>query len=311
MTSRPTHIDLSKQAAARLVVVTGAAGFIGRRVVARLAGAGAKVVALDRMPQPAGFPAGAEYICGDLTDYSSAESASILVHLAWNMDRSDPKAQAASVADFTRLLGTKGLQGVVGLGSAEEYGDREGCLSEEMAPGLKLSAYGQAKSAACRALETWSREPGRCAIWLRPFVVYGPGQGGNMAIPYALRCAKERCAADFSAGQQFRDFVHVDDVAEGVAQAALRLPDAGGAFAAVNLGRGEPVRLRDVLERIALKTGAQDRFVFGARPMRANEPKEQYADVAAAERGLGWRARISWEQGIEALCQGYEKDNHG
>ena len=304
---RPSDFSLSPS-----VVVTGAAGFIGRRVAARLAAAGATVVGVDRAPKPAGMPAGVEYRCGDLGKETPKLGGDfILVHLAWNMDRSDPKAQAASVADFTRLLGTKGLQGVVGLGSAEEYGDREGCLSEEMAPGLKLSAYGQAKSAACRALETWSREPGRGAIWLRPFLVYGPGQGGSMAIPYALRCAKERCAAEFSEGLQFRDFVHVDDVAEGVAQAALRLPDAGGAFAACNLGRGEPVRLRDVLERIALKTGAQDRFVFGARPMRANEPKEQYADVAAAERGLGWRARISWEQGIDAMCQGYEKDNHG
>ena len=287
------------------IVVTGAAGFIGQRVVARLAAAGATVVGVDRAPKPAGMPAGVEYRCGDLGKEIPRRGGDfILVHLAWNMDRSDPKAQAASVADFTRLLGTNGLQGVVGLGSAEEYGDREGCLSEEMAPGLKLSAYGQAKSAACHAVELWSREPGRRAIWLRPFVVYGPGQGGNMAIPYALRCAKERSPAEFSEGLQFRDFVHVEDVADGIAQAALRLPAPGRAFTICNLGRGEPVKLRDVLERIALKTGAQDRFVFGARPMRGNEPKEQYAEVAAAERWLGWRARISWEAGVDDLCRG-------
>jgi nucleoside-diphosphate-sugar epimerase len=285
------------------IAVTGAAGFIGRRVVARLAEAGANVVALDRLPQPAGFPAGVEYICGDLKEYSAVGSDSLLVHLAWNMDRADPKAQAASVFDFTRLLGTRGLQGVVGLGSAEEYGDLEGRLSENMAPGLKLSAYGKAKQEACRTLDAWSRGPGRCAIWLRPFIVYGPGQGGNMAIPYALRCATEQKPADFSEGLQSRDFVHVDDVAEGIAQAALRSPELGGAFLVCNLGFGQPVRLREVLERILKKKHAQKWFRFRARPMRAGEPQEQYADTSAAADRLGWRARISWQQGIDALCK--------
>jgi nucleoside-diphosphate-sugar epimerase len=293
------------------IVVTGAAGFIGRRVVARLAAAGAKVVALDRLPQPEGFPAGGEYFRGDLTDFPAVEDDYILVHLAWNMDRSDSKAQATSVADFGRLLEQRGLIGVVGLGSAEEYGEREGRLSEKMAPGLKLSAYGKAKSEACQVLETWSRRAERQAIWLRPFVVYGPGQGGNMAIPYALRCAKQRKPAEFSEGLQFRDFVHVDDVVEGIAQAALRLQDTGDPFSACNLGRGEPIQLRNVLERIAQNTQAQEFFHFGARPMRAGEPKEQYADVSAAKALLGWRARISWQQGIDALCKEKEQDNHG
>ena len=286
------------------IVVTGAAGFIGQRVVARLAAAGATVVGVDRAPKPAGMPAGVEYRCGDLGKETPKRGGDfILVHLAWNMDRGDATAQAESGADFGRLLESRGWMGVVGLGSAEEYGDREGCLSEEMAPGLKLSAYGQAKSAACHAVELWSREPGRRAIWLRPFLVYGPGQGGSMAIPYALRCAKERCAAEFSEGLQFRDFVHVDDVAEGVAQAALRLPDAGGAFAACNLGRGEPVRLRDVLERIARQTQSKERFHYGVRPLRAGEPGEQYADVSAAAVVLEWRAKIPWMAGIDGLCR--------
>ena len=124
-----------------------------------------------------------------------------------------------------------------------------------------------------------------------------------MAIPYALQCVQARQRAEFSEGEQRRDFVHVDDVAEGIAQAALRVAELETPFAICNLGRGVPVRLRDVLERIALKTGAQDRFIFGARPMRANEPKEQYADVAAAERWLGWRARISWEAVVDDLCR--------
>ena len=286
------------------IVVTGAAGFIGKRVVARLAQAGAPVVALDRVPDPGGWADGVDYRQQDLDREMPVFKGSwILVHLAWNLDRTHAEAQQESLQTFVRLLGQEGLTGVVGLGSAEEYGELEGRLSENLAPGLKLSAYGQAKHEACKALEAWSRGAGRKAVWLRPFVVYGLGQGGNMAIPYALRCARERSPGDFSEGLQFRDFVHVDDVAEGIAAATLALPAMKPAFAVCNLGRGEPVRLRDVLERIADQTNSQDLFRFGARPMRPGEPQEQYAETSSAADLFGWRAKIPWKQGIDALCR--------
>lgn len=285
------------------IVVTGAAGFIGRRTVARLAQKAA-IVALDRMPNPGGWAGGVEYRQMDLDrEMPAFEGNWILIHLAWSLDRANVAAQQESLQTFARLLGQEGLAGVVGLGSAEEYGELEGRLREDMAPGQKLSAYGQAKHAADQALEAWARGAGRKAVWLRPFVVYGPGQGGNMAIPFALRCARERSPGDFSEGSQFRDFVHVDDVAEGIAAATLGLPAMKSAFAVCNLGRGEPVRLRDVLERIAVQTNSQDLFRFGARPMRPGEPQEQFADVAKAADLFAWRARIPWQQGIDVLCR--------
>ena len=294
------------------IVVTGAAGFIGRRVVARLAQAGCTVLAVDRVPAPADFPATVGYRCADVAaDPAAVPAADVLVHLAWNMARGDAAGQVESAAVFSRLLAANEWQGVVGLGSAEEYGEREGRLREDAAPGAKLSAYGQAKHAAGRALEAWARGAGRKAVWLRPFVVYGPGQGGIMAIPCALRCARERTPGDFSEGLQFRDFVHVADVADGIAAASLGLPALKPNFAVCNLGRGEPVRLRDVLERIADQTNSRDLFRFGARPMRPGEPQEQYADVAAAADRFGWRARIPWQQGIDDLCRDPGKDNHG
>ena len=294
------------------IVVTGAAGFIGRRVVERLARSDVDLTVLDRVADPGGWPKGVEYRQVDLDREMPVFKGSwILVHLAWSLNRTNAAAQQESLQAFARLLGQENLAGVVGLGSAEEYGEREGRLREDLAPGAKLSAYGQAKHAAGKALEAWARGAGRKAVWLRPFVVYGPGQGGNMAIPYALRCARERTPGEFSEGLQFRDFVHVDDVADGIAAAALALPVLKPAFAACNLGRGEPVRLRDVLERIADRTNARELFRFGARPMRPGEPQEQYADVAAAAELFGWRAKIPWEQGVDALCREPGKDNHG
>ena len=298
--------------AAPTIIVTGAAGFLGRRVVARLAAAGQQVLAVDLRKAPDDLPPAVKYRRVDLGagfDWlpELAGAGFVLVHLAWNMNRADADGQVASVRDFIRLLEglpARNLHSVVGLGSAEEYGELEGQLREDMAPGNRLSAYGKAKHEACRSLAAWARQGGRQAVWLRPFVIYGPGQGGDMAVPYALRCARERRPAEFSEGLQLRDFIHADDVAVGIVQAVAGLPNQAGTFAACNLGRGEPVRLRDVLERIARNTGAQKLFNYGVRPLRANEPQTQFADLVSTESLLGWRARISWKEGIDALCGG-------
>ena len=106
------------------IVVTGAAGFIGRRTVARLAQKAA-IVALDRVPDPGGWPAGVEYRQMDLDrEMPAFKGIWILVHLAWSLDRANAAAQRESLQAFARLLGQENLAGVVGLGSAEEYGER-------------------------------------------------------------------------------------------------------------------------------------------------------------------------------------------
>lgn len=286
------------------VVVTGAGGFIGRTVLPRMAGRFPLegVIGLDLLPKPADWHG--EWLEGGMERLREVAGPFVVVHLAWNLRRDDPVAQKNSLEDFRAMLQTPGLEGLVGMGSAEEYGAEEGRLDESRAPGNGLSAYGCAKHGAYRA----AKEAGVRCIWLRPFIVYGEGQGGNMVVPYALRCAREGCVAEFSPGEQFRDFVHVEDVAAGIAaavQAVRTLP--GGECRACNLGRGEPVKVRDVLERIAQQTGRSGLFRFGVRPMRAGEPQVQFAATDAAESVLGWKAAISWQKGIDRLCRHLEE----
>ena len=74
-----------------------------------------------------------------------------------------------------------------------------------------LTPYGWAKQAAGTMLRSWCERNGMPGYWMRPFLVYGPGQTGNMVIPYALEQAQRGEAARFSDGLQQRDFVFVDD----------------------------------------------------------------------------------------------------
>lgn len=287
------------------ILITGANGFIGRRLVSRLANESHFVVAADRADSLEPLPAGVRYVVSDLTDASAVLSAVtgpfVLIHLAWETDRSkDQGGQAECFSRFLEACVPRGLKRVVALGSSEEYGSRGGVLREQDAPISPLTPYGTAKRAARDMLKSFSEKSGISALWLRPFTVYGPGQQGNMMIPYAVRCAKDRIPAQFTDGLQSRDFVYVEDVIEALVK-SVTVECTG--FSEINIGSGSAVRVRDVLGLIAGAMNAQDIFQFGALPRRAGEPDIQQADIRAAERLLGWQPVTTLCDGIAETCR--------
>jgi nucleoside-diphosphate-sugar epimerase len=227
-----------------------------------------------------------------------------LVHLAWNTARGPLLgAQTEHIHCLARLLDywrPRGLVRVLLTGSGEEYGQRGGWLGEEDSPEGTLSPYGWGKAVAAQLSRAWAQTSGIPVVWLRPFLVYGPGQRGNMVIPYALRQALAGLPAEFSDGQQCRDFVYVDDVVEAFFQ-ALSIVQTG--WQAINLGTGNPVQVREVLETLANHFGVLHRFRFGVLERRPGEPDIQVADPRRAMEVLGWRARIGWREGIGRLVQ--------
>jgi nucleoside-diphosphate-sugar epimerase len=293
------------------IIVTGAEGFLGRQVVARLVAAGHPVIAVDRIAHEGEAQPGVVYHQNDLSDPATLHPCPVvpaspftLVHLAWDMRRHVGFVeQAEQVRLFAALLDHwtgKGLQRMVGMGSAEEYGSREGMLCETDSPEGLLSPYGWAKCAAGGLVRSWSARAGIPVWWLRPFIIYGPGQKGDMMIPYAMTCAREGREAEFTDGLQRRDFVHVGDVADAIV-CAVQAEAAG--FRVCNLGRGEPVAVRDVLMAIADGCGVRSLFHLGARPRRSGEPDVQVADTTEAREQLGWSAKIDWRDGIEEMVR--------
>jgi UDP-glucose 4-epimerase len=292
------------------VVVTGSSGFLGRRLLPRLVRDGHEVHGVDLHP-PSKPEAGASFRMDDLrqperlvAEVGAGEDA-LLVHLAWNLKRDALRyrEQAEQIWLLAGLLDAwcgRGLRGAIMMGSAEEYGGRAGVLAEDDPSVPPLSPYGWAKHAACEMAMAKAAATGLPLLWLRPFVVYGPGQGGDMAIPYAVRHARSGERAEFSDGLQERDFIYVDDVVEAIAAGQRRAPPGQHA---VNLGTGKPVRLLDVLEGIAAQPGAHADFHYGARARRAGEPERQVADIRCARELLGWRPATDWREGIRRTCE--------
>ena len=293
------------------LIITGACGFIGRHLLERLQDYPGPVLAVDRIEPKARFPESIRFHRSDLMDPSQLipsdldiSDGFVLIHLAWDMRRGrDYAAQMAQTHLLAALLDhwtERGLLRLVGMGTAEEYGRRSGLIHESDPPLLPLSPYGLSKRTAGLMAASWGLREGRSAIWLRPFIAYGAGQGGDMLLPYAVTKAKAREVAEFTDGLQERDFVHVNDVADAI-RAAIDKPLAG--VHTVNIGTGAPAKVRDVLAEVAKRADAEELFRFGARPRRAGEPERQVADISAARDLLGWTPKIGWREGIAAMVE--------
>lgn len=313
----PSHFTQGTQTPMRRAVITGSQGFIGRRLAAKLCLHGWTVLGLGAKPgHSAGNLAGG-YHCWDGLDPGKVlpenwpNEPFTLIDLAWNTDRPPefhPHALHVNrLANTLDSLAKRGLAAVVGVGTAEEYGQRAGVLCEDDPTDERLNAYGWGKQAAGAMLRIWSEAHGVPAYWMRPFLVYGPGQKTNMVVPYAFRQALHNEIARFSDGRQQRDFIFVDDVADALAAAAEN-PPAG--FEIVNVGTGKPTPVRDVLTEIAEQLRVRDRFRFGEVPRRAGEAEFQVAGTGKACELLGWRARVDWRTGIRLIVESLNGSEH-
>ena len=290
------------------VLVTGATGFIGQRLVRRLVEAGARIyagVAPDGRPERvARLSAQAQRLIFDIRDAGAVQAAvaetapQIVFHLAavgvTNPGVNPVLALAVNAGGTLHLL--EPLQGqdvrrVVLVGTCYEYGARE--AAEGLDP---FNAYAASKVAAWAFGRMYWRAHGLPVVTVRPFQVYGPGQPDHTLVPAAIRAALAGVDFPMTPGGQERDFIYVNDVLEGMLVAAEAPGVEGHSF---DLGTGQAHTVRQVVERIWAMTGARGHILPGALPYRTGEVMRLAADADRTARLTGWRARVGLEEGLE------------
>jgi nucleoside-diphosphate-sugar epimerase len=302
------------------VLVTGATGFIGQRLVQQLVEAEAQVyagVAPDEKPERiAALTPQTQRVFFDLRDAEAVHAAvaeaapQIVIHLA-AVGATDPSVDpnlalmvnvggALYLLDALKEHASKDnpVGRMVLVGTCYEYGAREAI--EGVSCFDPFNAYAASKVAAWAFGRAYWRAHGLPVVTVRPFQVYGPGQPNHTLIPAAIHAALAGKDFSMTAGEQQRDFVYVDDVVEGMLTAA-KTPGIEGHSLDLGTGRVHPIR--DVIERIWAMTGAQGRILAGALPYR---PGEVMHLVAAAERTaqlIGWQARVELEEGLRRTIE--------
>ena len=277
------------------VLLTGATGFLGNRVLPLLAGH--EVLCLVRNAESLPKAANVRALPGDLTQMESwgreveRFAPQWCIHLAWEglPDYSLARCRAnldASLKLFG-LLARSGIERIVVAGSCWEYGSATGAVSEEQPP-IECGLFASTKQALRTMLESISRAEDFECRWARIFFSYGPGQRAKSLIP--------QCCAAYAAGldpeirnpEQAQDFVYVDDVAAGIV--AITQCDAGSGI--FNIGSGSPTTVADVANRVARHFDRRAPFSVKQRTSGF------WADTIRTEAATGWKLRTSLDEGI-------------
>jgi nucleoside-diphosphate-sugar epimerase len=257
------------------VLVTGASGFVGRAAVAALRRRGYEVHGVARTPtndiEVDAWHAADLLDPSDLDELVRNAGATHLLHLAWATEHgqywSDP-ANFAWIGSTCRLVEAfteAGGARAVMAGSCAQYDWREvgngadGALSEHETPRRPATLYGRAKQETTDRLKAWSKEQGLLYAIGLLFSPYGPFEKTERLVPSVIRSLLAGEAAATTAGNQVRDFIHVDDC--GAALAALLDGDVTGP---VNIGSGEGSSVADVATEIARIVGREDLLRLGA-----------------------------------------------
>lgn len=278
MTGEVTGEATGAQVGAVAAHVVGGRGFVGAAVARALEREGAAVTVSGREPLSPQVAATARLLV-----WSAGGRAGSLAEL----EATHVQAPLAALAALPRL------QALVYLSSGEIYGAQPPPFAEH-APRLGGSAYARAKIRGEDALAAACAERGVRAVLVRPSVVYGPGQRLAQLLPQAIAELRAGRPLALTAGEQTRDWIHVEDVARAVV--ALALGAHAGAF---NVGSGQERTVRAALTELAeLLAAPAELLRFGALPYRPDEPMRYALCCDRVRAEVGWRPRIAWRDGL-------------
>jgi UDP-glucose 4-epimerase len=287
------------------VLVTGGAGFIGRRVVAGLLAAGAEVTVADLKP----FPGDSVHaVVGDLCDPDVAEQAvqpgtDTIIHLAARTSVlesvQDPEAtyqvNVGITASLLELARNRAVRAFLFASTNAVVGNIGQAVITEQAPLRPLTPYGATKAASEMLISCYTAAYGLQGIALRFSNVYGPGmQHKDSFIPRLMRAARDGGGVQVRGdGSMIRDVIQVDDVVSGIF-AALRSDHTGPAI----LGSGQSVTVNEMVETARRVTRAPIPATYV--PVAQGEMPAVVLDISTA-RSLGYAPTYDLESGMATV----------
>ena len=300
------------------VLVLGATGFVGRWVAHALSASGAQAHLTVR------DQAGAQSIFTDfavqgtvhvidLRDLQSVHSLvreirpTITFNLAgYGIDRAERnpdlayqinvrlvEALCSAIAEI-RNERWEG-QDFVHVGSAAEYGQITGNLAENSIT-EPTTLYGRSKQKGTLVLRSACQTGELRGLTARLFALYGPGEMPARLLPLLLECARTQQPIELTAGQHERDFVYIEDVADGLLRLGMSAAMPGDI---VNVATGKLSSIRAFIEEAATILGIPDELLlFGALPTRAEEMKHAPITNARLRTLTDWVPSTTLADGI-------------
>ena len=314
------------------VLVTGAQGFVGSWLAERLLDEGARVVTLLRDIEPEsrfntdGIAGRCIQVRADLIDYESVARAlnehdvRAVFHLAaqtivGTANRSPLSTFETNIrGTYTLLEACRGVgvvanpvERIVVASSDKAYGRHEQLPYKEDFPLQALYPYDVSKAATDMIARSYAATYGMPIAITRLANVYG---GGDMhrsrIVPdtiFALQDGKRPVIR--SDGSPERDYLYVDDAVDAYLAIAASLDDRERWGRAWNAGTGQPVAVRELVERLIAVAGADVEPDVQGDGTPPGEIDRQFLDSSAIEAELGWRPQWDLDRGLAATWRWY------
>jgi len=304
--------------AQRTILMTGAAGFIGRHILMEAARQGStdRWILTDlHMPDNWwGLPIYTKFVAGDLCGpqviptLMTHGKPDIVIHLAgWIGKATSPENREALlrsnllstffVLDALKAMGGEKKPLVMLPSTGLIYGDQPGPFHEDLSL-APPDDYSLSKLLAEQTLTTYARNGFIRSLIVRPAVIYGSGQKSEMFIPSLVKSLREGKRFPMTAGEQKRDMLYVGDLARAIL--LLTSKEIEGVF---NIGTGKGMPMKEVGEIAGRLFGAPELVGLGEIPYRSQEVWDYALDPARLKAVTGWEPQVSLEEGISKTIE--------
>jgi nucleoside-diphosphate-sugar epimerase len=290
----------------KIILLTGASGFIGRHTIPFLIDRGYEIHAVYHTHPPE-FIQNKNLILHrcNLLDFEEQEKLlseikpTHLLHFAWYTVHREYwtsfeniKWVQASLNLFLNFAKNGGRRAVV-AGTCAEYDWNYGFFSEGITPTNPKTLYGICKDSLHRILSHFCRQANISLAWGRIFFVYGPYENPQRLIPYVITSLLEDKPAFCSHGNQIRDFLYVEDAAS--AFVSLLESDVQGP---INIASGQPISLKTIIYKIADFLGKRYLINLGAVSTSDDEVPFLVADIRRLKNEVRWEPKFTIDEGL-------------
>ncbi|NIS83331.1 MAG: NAD-dependent epimerase/dehydratase family protein [Anaerolineales bacterium] len=303
----------------RRVCVTGGSGFLGNYVTEKLRQRGAKDIFIPRIEEY-------DLVQPDaVIQMLSDARPDIVIHLAANVGGIG--ANLARPAEFfydNLMMGAQliheswkvGVEKFVAIGTVCAYPKftpvpfREGDLWNGY-PEETNAPYGLAKKMMLVQSQAYRDQYDFNSIFLIPVNLYGPGDNFDLASSHVIPALVRKCleaqergedeVVVWGDGSPTREFLYVEDAAEGILLAAERYNHSEP----VNLGSGQEISIKDLAETIAELTGFQGKLHWDTS--KPNGQPRRVLDTSRAEQLFGFKAQMPFEDGLRRTIDWYRR----
>ena len=305
----------------RRVVVTGGAGFLGRRVVAELKDHGADPVVIRSADFDLTQPGAAD-------DMIAQHRPTEIVHLAARVGGIGyNQAEPAPLYLANLLMGTHvieaarsgGVDKTVLLGTVCSYPKFTPVPFHEESlwdgyPEETNAPYGIAKKAHLVHAQVNAAQYGQRFAYLIPTNLYGPGDKFNPHVSHVIPALIKKCVDAVEAGDSFvpvwgtgsasREYLYVDDAARAIVAAAERYEGSEPVNPIpINLGTNHEITIRETVETVARLVGFTGELRWD--PTKPDGQPRRRVDATRANELLGWHASTPFEDGLRATVDWY------